>query len=83
MSDHKGAVLLFDALPNAKVRLGDKGYDSGWFRAPVTAPGITPLNPAKSNRNVQYHYGKAVCKKRHLVGILFVKIRDWRRIHTR
>ena len=32
MSDHKGAVLLFDALPRAKELLGDKGYDSDWFR---------------------------------------------------
>ena len=47
MSDHKGAVLLFDALPNAKELLGDKGYDSDWFRTALTARGITPLHPAK------------------------------------
>jgi transposase len=37
----------------------------------------------KSNRKVQYHYDKAVYKKRHLVENLFAKIKDWRRIHTR
>ena len=83
MSDHKGAVLLFDALPNAKELLGDKGYDSGWFRDALTARGITPCIPPKSNRKVQYHYDKAVYKKRHLVENLFAKIKDWRRIHTR
>ena len=83
MSDHKGAVLLFDALPNAKELLGDKGYDSDWFRTALTARGITPCIPPKSNRKVQYHYDKAVYKKRHLVENLFAKIKDWRRIHTR
>ena len=83
MSDHKGAVLLFDALPRAKELLGDKGYDSDWFRAALSARGITPCIPPKSNRKVQYHYDKAVYKKRHLVENLFAKIKDWRRIHTR
>lgn len=83
MSDHKGAVLLFDALPNAKELLGDKGYDSDWFRAALTARGIIPCIPPKSNRKVQYHYDKAVYKKRHMVENLFAKIKDWRRIHTR
>ena len=83
MSDHKGAVLLFDALPNARELLGDKGYDSDWFRAALTERGITPCIPPKSNRKVQYHYDKAVYKKRHLVENLFAKIKDWRRIHTR
>jgi transposase len=82
-SDHKGAVLLFDALPNAKELLGDKGYDSDWFRAALAARGITPCIPPKSNRKVQHPYDKAVCKKRHLVENLFAKIKDWRRIHTR
>ena len=83
MSDHKGAVLLFDALPNAKELRGDKRYDSDWFRAALTARGITPCIPPKSNRKVQYHYDKAVYKKRHLVENMFAKIKDWRRIHTR
>jgi transposase len=83
MSDHKGAVLLFDALPRAKELLGDKGYDSDWFRAALSARGITPCIPPKSNRKVQYHYDKAVYKKRQLVENLFAKIKDWRRIHTR
>ena len=48
MSDHKGAVLLFDALPNAKEQLGNKGYDSDRFRAALTARGITPCIPPKS-----------------------------------
>jgi len=83
MSDHKGAVLLFDALPDAKELLGDKGYDSDWFRDALSERGITPCIPPKSNRKVQYHYNKVVYKKRHLVENMFAKIKDWRRIHTR
>ncbi len=55
ISDHKAAALLFDALANAKELLGDKGYDSDRFRAALTARGITPCIPQKSNRKVQYH----------------------------
>ena len=64
MSDHKGAFLLFDAsLPNAKELLGDKGYDSDWFRAALTALGITPCIPPKANRKVQYRYDKKTYKR--------------------
>ena len=49
----------------------------------LTARGITLCIPPKSNRKVQYHYDKAVYKKRHLVENLFAKLKDWRRIHTR
>ncbi len=62
---------------------GGKGYDSDWFRAALTARGITPCIPPKSSRKVQYHYDKAVDIKRHLVENLFAKITDWCRIHTR
>ncbi len=31
MSDYKGAALMIDAFPKAKVLLGDKGYDADWF----------------------------------------------------
>ena len=54
MSDHKGAFLLLSSLPNAKELLGDKGYDSDWFRAALTARGITPCIPPRKNRKVQY-----------------------------
>jgi transposase len=52
MSDHKGAALLFPSLPSAKVLLGDKGYDSDWFRAALDSQGITACIPPKANRKV-------------------------------
>ena len=48
MSDYKGAALMFDALPRAKVLLGDKGYDADWFRQALIERGITPCIPSKS-----------------------------------
>ena len=59
MSDHKGAVLLFSRLPQAKELLADKGYDSDWFRRALTSRGITPCIPPTASRKVQLPYDKA------------------------
>ncbi|MBA3577822.1 MAG: IS5/IS1182 family transposase, partial [Sphingomonas sp.] len=45
MSDYKGAALMIDALPDAKVMLGDRGYDADWFRAALINRGIAPCIP--------------------------------------
>ncbi|MBT6203715.1 MAG: IS5/IS1182 family transposase, partial [Rhodospirillaceae bacterium] len=45
MSDHKGAFLLLASLPGAKELLGNKGYDSDWFREALAERGITPCIP--------------------------------------
>lgn len=83
MSDHKGAFLLLSALPNAKELLGDKGYDSDWFRAALTERGITPCIPPRANRKVQYHYDKVLYRQRHKIENVFARIKDWRRVATR
>ena len=44
VSDHKGAALLLPALPQARELLGDRGYDSNWFRAALADRGITPMH---------------------------------------
>lgn len=56
MSNHNGAVLLFDVLPREMELSGDQGYDNDWFRAGLAARSITPSIPPKSNCKVQYHY---------------------------
>ena len=83
MSDHKGAFLLLSGLPNARELLGDKGYDSDWFRAALTERGITPCIPPRSNRKVQYHYDKTLYRRRHKIENVFGRIKDWRRAATR
>ena len=83
MSDHKGAFLLFSAMPRAKELLADKGYDSDWFRAALMAQGTTPCIPPRKNRKVQYHYDKDLYRQRHKIENVFGRIKDWRRVATR
>jgi transposase len=83
MSDYKGAALMIDALPRAKVLLGDKGYDADWFRQALIGRGTTPCIPSKANRKVQIDYDKALYRRRHKIENMFGRLKDWRRIHTR
>jgi transposase len=83
MSDYKGAALMIHALPPAKYMLADRGYDADWFRDALTARGITPCIPSRSNRKVQIPHDKALYRNRHRIENMFGKLKDWRRIHTR
>lgn len=83
MSDHKGAALLLSSLPQARELLGDKGYDSDWFRSALAERGITACIPPRSNRKVQHHYDKSLYKQRHKIENIFGRIKDWRRVATR
>ena len=83
MSDYKGAALMIDAFPKAKVLLGDRGYDADWFRHALIERGITPCIPSKTNRKVPIPHDRALYRQRHRVENMFGKIKDWRRIHTR
>lgn len=42
MSDHKGAALMLNALPPARILIGDKGYDSNRFREALTVRSVEP-----------------------------------------
>jgi transposase len=83
LSEFRGAALMFDAIPQAKQLLGDKGYDADWFREGLIERGITPCIPSKSNRKVQIDYDIDLYKQRHKIEIMFRRLKDWRRIHTR
>ncbi len=83
MSDHKGARLVFDALPPAESPIADRGYDSAWFRDELEARGIEPCIPSSRSRKVPYTYDRALYRQRHKVENLFAKLKDWRRIATR
>jgi len=54
MNDHKGAKLMFDALPPAPVLIADKGYDSDEFRAALISRGTTPCIPPRKHRKTQH-----------------------------
>ena len=83
MSDYKGAALMLDALPPAKAMLGDRGYDAGWFRNALTDRGITPCIPSKINRKAPISHDTTLYRQRHKIEIMFGRLKDWRRIHTR
>ncbi len=44
MSDHKGARLMLPALPAASALLGDRGYDSNWFRQALAVRASRPAS---------------------------------------
>ena len=83
MSDHKGARLMFDALPPAKELLGDRGYDSDQFRAALVSKGINPCIPPRKNRKIQHAYDATLYRQRHKIENMFGRIKDWRRIAMR
>ncbi len=83
MSDYKGAALMIEALPPAKAMLADRGYDADWFRNALTARGITPCIPSRTNRKVHIPHDKLLYRQRHRIENMFGKLKDWRRIHTR
>jgi transposase len=83
MSDHKGARLMLDALPPASALLGDRGYDSNWFRQALADRGIEPCIPSTKSRKIPLPYNKLLYKQRHRIENMFGKLKDWRRIATR
>ncbi|MDA5194988.1 IS5 family transposase, partial [Govanella unica] len=83
MSDYKGAALMLDAFPTAKVLLGDKGYDADWFRKALDNQGIAACIPSRTNRKLSIPYDKMLYRQRHKIENMFAKLKDWRRIHTR
>ena len=52
MSDHKGARLAVESLPNGKHLLADRRYDSYWFQEKLLNKGITPCIPPSRSRNM-------------------------------
>jgi transposase len=82
-SDYKGAALVFDHLPNTRALIGDKGYDADWLRAALVARGIAPCIPPKTNRIEPIPCDRTLYKARPKIEIMFGRLKDWRRVHTR
>lgn len=61
----------------------DRGYDGDWFRRALAARGTAPSIPSKSNRKVTIPHDPVLYRERHKVEIMFGRLKDWRRIHTR
>ena len=82
-SDFSGADVLLRDLPEARVLIGDKGYDSNKVRTLLLEQGITPCIPSRRNRNQRLPDSKKLYKMRHKVENLFAKLKDWQPIATR
>ena len=83
MSDYKGAALMLEALPKAKVLIGDRGYDADWLRQAIADRNIAACIPSKVNRKVPIPHDAALYRQRHKIEIMFGRLKDWRRNHTR
>jgi transposase len=82
-SDYKGAALMLDSLPRAKVLIGDRGYDANWFRNALAERGTAACIPSKANRKDPIPHDPALYRQRHRIENMFGRLKDWRRIHTR
>ena len=83
MSDFKGAALMLPVLPKAEELLADKGYDARWFRDALAKRGIAACIPSKRNRKLPIPHDAVLYRQRHKIEIMFGRLKDWRRIHTR
>jgi transposase len=63
--------------------IGDKGYDGDWLPQVLAARGIAACIPSKSNRKVAIPHDPVLYRQRHKIKIMFGRLKDWRRIHTR
>jgi transposase len=77
MSDDKGAAFMIDAMPDAPVLIGDRGYDADWFRQALRARGIRPCIPGRAGRIIPIRHGKKTYRERHRVEIMFGRLKDW------
>ena len=84
VSDYKGFDLLRDAeIPDAKVFIADRGYDSNHIRNSVRSTGGTPVIPARSNRIAPERIDGFVYALRNQIERCFNKLKCSRRLATR
>lgn len=82
-SDHRGAALLLPHLPPAREILGDRGYDSGRFRAALQDKGISTCIPSTRSRKLPIPHDAVLYRQRHRIENMFGRLKDWRRIAMR
>ncbi len=82
VSDYIGARALLSGLPNVKWLLGDRGYDADWFREALQDKGIRACIPDRKQRKTPVQYDKRRYRRRNRIGIMFGRLKDWRRVAT-
>ncbi|BCA63537.1 transposase [Sphingomonas sp. HMP9] len=58
VSDYTGAAALLNDLPKAQRLLGDRGYDTDWFRNALHAKGFEPCIAGRRSRLESVRYDK-------------------------
>ena len=81
-ADISHAQTVLAEIP-ADMVVADKGYDSDAFRQWLTARGIKPCIPPRSNRKTPARFSKVSYRKRHLIENFFERIKNFRRVATR
>ena len=82
VADVAQAEELFKEV-DARMAVLDKGYDSDALRIWLSARGITPCIPARSNRKNPQPDRKASYRKRHRSENFFAHLKTFRRVATR
>ena len=72
-------------LNEAQMRWVEPYFPLSCGRAPPSAPCSwhPPVHPGRSGRVKPIRHGKQLYRQRHKVEIMFGRLKDWRRIHTR
>ena len=84
VSDYKGFdALLDDDLPQAKVMIADKGYDSDQIRDSLEERGATPIIPGRANRKKPIPIDGFIYALRNRIERCFNKLKCSRRLATR
>lgn len=84
VSDYKGHDVLVDEdLPDAKVFIADKGYDSDHIRATVEKRGGASVIPSRSNRKQAILIDGFAYALRNQIERCFNKLKCSRRLATR
>lgn len=84
VSDYRGYdAVMDDDLPQPKVLMADRGYDSDHIRNDVEQRGGTPIIPARKNRNDPEPIDDFLYALRNLVERCINKLKNARRVATR
>lgn len=83
ISDCMGAAALLSSLPSADWLLADRGYDADGFREAPKDRGIMPCIPGQKLRSKPIKHDKHRYKRCSRIEIMFVRLKDWRRVATR
>ena len=84
VSDYRGYdAVMDDDLPQPKVLLADRGYDSDHVREDAEQRGGTPIIPARKNRKAPESINDFLYALRDLVERCINKLKKARRVATR